>query len=200
MQAREAQPRQSASIPFNSKRLDLLMDDAGVDVLLITSKHNVQYMLGGHKALFFGVDGCVGIRVDICRLSFLRRESRQSRFLSRIRPSTIKRRSVPFRISESPTSVSGSEDAMRLALEYLRKLGVMNKRIGIEFRLHARGRGDHFVADLPPEICCQCTINYGEAAWKKDLARTHSPPRGFRTRSGVHVSSYDGPRARGDKK
>jgi hypothetical protein len=39
--------------PFDTARLDRLMDEAGIDVLLVTSKHNVQYLLGGHRAFFF---------------------------------------------------------------------------------------------------------------------------------------------------
>src|ERR1700710_474990 len=45
--------RQPTSIPFDTARLDRLMDDAGMDVLIATSKHNVQYLLGGHRAFFF---------------------------------------------------------------------------------------------------------------------------------------------------
>src|SRR5512147_3162076 len=41
------------AIPFDADRLDRLMDEAGIDVLLVTSKHNVQYLLGGHRAFFF---------------------------------------------------------------------------------------------------------------------------------------------------
>src|SRR3954453_4050293 len=41
------------AIPFDHQRLDRLMDDAGIDVLLATSKQNVQYLLGGHRANFF---------------------------------------------------------------------------------------------------------------------------------------------------
>src|SRR5262245_8117484 len=40
-------------VPFDDDRLDRLMDEAGLDVLVATSKHNVQYLLGGHRALFF---------------------------------------------------------------------------------------------------------------------------------------------------
>jgi len=42
-----------SSIPFDVDRLDRLMDEANIDVLLATSKHNVQYLLGGHRAFFF---------------------------------------------------------------------------------------------------------------------------------------------------
>ena len=41
------------NIPFDSNYLDRLMDEAGVDVLVINSKHNIQYLLGGHRSFFF---------------------------------------------------------------------------------------------------------------------------------------------------
>jgi hypothetical protein len=42
-----------AAIPFDSDLLDRLMDEAGIDVLVINSKHNIQYLLGGHRSFFF---------------------------------------------------------------------------------------------------------------------------------------------------
>src|SRR5258707_1133254 len=49
------------SIPFDAHRLDRLMDEAGIDVLLATSKHNVQYLLGGHRAFFFESMDAMGL-------------------------------------------------------------------------------------------------------------------------------------------
>src|SRR5262249_4325047 len=49
------------SIPFDADRLDRLMDEAEIDVLLATSKHNVQYLLGGHRAFFFESLGAIGL-------------------------------------------------------------------------------------------------------------------------------------------
>ncbi len=40
--------------------LDSLMDDAGLDVLMITSKHNVQYLLGGYRFIFFSAMDAIG--------------------------------------------------------------------------------------------------------------------------------------------
>ena len=48
-----AQSTKGLAIPFDHDRLDRLMDEAGIDVVLATSKHNVQYLLGGHRADFF---------------------------------------------------------------------------------------------------------------------------------------------------
>src|SRR6202011_2615343 len=47
--------------PFDTGRLDLLMEEAGIDVLLATSKHNVQYRLGGHRAFFFDYMDAMGL-------------------------------------------------------------------------------------------------------------------------------------------
>ena len=51
-------------IPFDTARLDELLDDAGIDVLLVTSKHNVQYLLGGYRFFFFDVMDAVVVMVS----------------------------------------------------------------------------------------------------------------------------------------
>src|SRR6202171_1447866 len=53
--------RAQSSIPFDADRLDRLMDEAGFDVLVVTSKHNVQYLLGGHRAFFFDYMDAMGL-------------------------------------------------------------------------------------------------------------------------------------------
>ncbi len=47
--------------PFDTARLDQLMEEAGIDVLFATSKHNVQYLLGGHRSFFFDNMDAIGI-------------------------------------------------------------------------------------------------------------------------------------------
>ena len=56
-----AQSTKGLAIPFDHDRLDRLMDEAGIDVVLATSKHNVQYLLGGHRADFFDYMDATGI-------------------------------------------------------------------------------------------------------------------------------------------
>src|SRR5271157_3600882 len=48
-------------IPFATAQLDQLLDDAGIDVLVATSKHNVQYLLGGYRYFFFESMDAIGI-------------------------------------------------------------------------------------------------------------------------------------------
>ena len=51
----------TAAIPFDADRLDRLMDEAGIDLLCASSKHNVQYLLGGHRAFFFESMDAMGL-------------------------------------------------------------------------------------------------------------------------------------------
>ena len=46
--------------PFDTDKLDRLMDEAGLDVLVATSRHNVQYLLGGYRFFFFDVMEAIG--------------------------------------------------------------------------------------------------------------------------------------------
>ena len=48
-------------IPFDVPKLDRLMEEAGIDVLLATSKHNVQYLLGAERAIFFDYMDALGV-------------------------------------------------------------------------------------------------------------------------------------------
>ena len=56
-----AQPQGGLAIPFDHARLDRLMDEAGIDLVIATSKHNVQYLLGGHRANFFDYMDATGV-------------------------------------------------------------------------------------------------------------------------------------------
>jgi hypothetical protein len=42
-----------AAVPFDAALADRLMEEAGIDVLLATSKHNTRYLLGGYSFIFF---------------------------------------------------------------------------------------------------------------------------------------------------
>ena len=51
----------AADLPFDKKHLDDLLEAANIDILLVTSKHNIQYMLGGYRFFFFDQFDAIGI-------------------------------------------------------------------------------------------------------------------------------------------
>ena len=61
MQDSVSHPAQSRAIPFDAGKLDALMDAAGIDILVATSKHNVQYLLDAERAIFFDYMDAIGI-------------------------------------------------------------------------------------------------------------------------------------------
>jgi Xaa-Pro aminopeptidase len=48
-------------LPFSSAALDDAMRSAGIDVVLATTRHNVQYLLGGYRYFFFANMDAIGI-------------------------------------------------------------------------------------------------------------------------------------------
>ena len=41
------------TLPFDAVKLDRLLEEAGADLLLAVTKHNIQYLLGGYRYFFF---------------------------------------------------------------------------------------------------------------------------------------------------
>ncbi len=119
------------SIPFDADRLDRLMDEAGIDVLVVTSKHNVQYLLGGHRAFFFESMDAMGLSRYLPVLVYPKGGRQKAGYFGH-RMEGFQKENDPFWVPESQTNSSGTVDAMQKAIEYLRKLGLKPRRIGAE--------------------------------------------------------------------
>jgi Xaa-Pro aminopeptidase len=121
----------ASSIPFDADRLDRLMDEAGIDILLATSKHNVQYLLGGHRAFFFESMDAMGLSRYLPVLVYPKGGRQKAAYFGH-RMEGFQKENDPFWVPESQTNSSGSVDAMQKAIDYVRKLGVKPRRIGAE--------------------------------------------------------------------
>jgi Xaa-Pro aminopeptidase len=117
--------------PFDTAQLDRLMDDAGVDVLLATSKHNVQYLMGGHRAFFFESMDAMGLSRYLPVFVYAKGEPQKAGFFGH-RMENFQNQVKPFWVSEVNCKSSGSIDVMEKALDYVRKLNAKPKRIGAE--------------------------------------------------------------------
>jgi Xaa-Pro aminopeptidase len=121
----------ASSIPFDSDRLDRLMEDAGIDVLLATSKHNVQYLLGGHRAFFFESMDAMGLSRYLPIVIYPKGAPEKAAFVGH-RLEGFQRQVKPFWTTEAETSSSGSTDATRKAVDHVRRLGAKFRRVGAE--------------------------------------------------------------------
>jgi Xaa-Pro aminopeptidase len=123
--------KKPAAAPFDTARLDRLMDEQGFDVLLITSKHNVQYLLGGHRAFFFESMDAMGLSRYLPVFVYAKGEPQKTGFFGH-RMEGFQHQNSPFWVSELDTKSSGSVDVMEKAVAYAKKLAPNAKRIGAE--------------------------------------------------------------------
>jgi Xaa-Pro aminopeptidase len=117
--------------PFDTALLDRLMDEAGIDVLVATSKHNVQYLLGGHRAFFFESMDAMGLSRYLPVFVYQKGAPQKSGFFGH-RMEGFQNEVKPFWVSEVNTKSSGAVDVMEKAVDYLRRLVPNAKRIAIE--------------------------------------------------------------------
>src|SRR3954452_24329794 len=117
-------------VPFDSHLLDRLMDEAGMDILLATSKHNVQYLLGAHRALFFDYMDAMGVSRYLPVLAYPKGAPENAGYFGH-RLEGFQREVKPFWTPAAQTSSSGSTDAMQKAVEHLLRLGPKPRRIGV---------------------------------------------------------------------
>jgi Xaa-Pro aminopeptidase len=117
--------------PFDHARLDRLMDEAGMDVLLATSKHNVQYLLGGHRAIFFDYMDAMGLSRYLPIVVYPKGKPDKAAFFGH-RLEGFQKEVKPFWTPEAQTNSSGALDVMAKATDYLKTSGIPAKRIGIE--------------------------------------------------------------------
>lgn len=118
--------------PFDQARLDRLMDEAGVDVAVVTSKHNVQYLLGGHRAHFFDTMDATGVTRYLPVLVYPKGRPDKAAYIGH-RLEKFQVQVSPLWVADTQTSSSGSVDAMQKAIESMRKQGLAPQRIAAEF-------------------------------------------------------------------
>jgi Xaa-Pro aminopeptidase len=118
-----------STAPFDTARLDQVMDEAGIDVLVATSKHNVQYLLGGHRSFFFDNMDAMGISRYLPVFVYPKGAPQKAAYFGHGMES-YQTQLKPFWVSEVNTKSGGSVDVMQKAADYVR--GLNPKRIGVE--------------------------------------------------------------------
>ncbi len=117
--------------PFDATQLDRLMDQAGLDVLIATSKHNVQYLLGGHRSFFFDNMDAIGISRYLPAFAYPKGAPDKAAYFGH-GMETYQTQLKPFWVAEVNTKSGGSVDVMQKAADYARGLLTKPARIGVE--------------------------------------------------------------------
>lgn len=118
-------------IPFNSEHLDAIMERAGVDLILASTKFNVQYLLGGYRFFFFENMDAIGLSRYLPLLGYVRADLQASFYIGAGNEdwgTDVWDFWIPDIQNQSWTSVHSAE----LAVKAISSRGLMNSTIAVE--------------------------------------------------------------------
>jgi Xaa-Pro aminopeptidase len=118
-------------IPFDAARLDALMDEAGIDALVVTSKHNIQYLLGGYRFFFFDHFDAIGVSRYLPVLLYVKGRPERATYIGHPMES-YERELNRFWVPTFSGSARTGTDGIETAIEKLATLAPKVKRIGVE--------------------------------------------------------------------
>ncbi|MCW0212605.1 MAG: Xaa-Pro peptidase family protein [Pseudonocardia sp.] len=121
----------SGSPPFDAGLLDRLMEEAGLDAILVTSKHNVQYLLGGHRYFFFDYMDAIGTGRYLPVVLYVRGDASAAAYVGN-ETEGWQLDNEPLWIPTVELSSWGSVDAVEAALAHLRKVCPAGITVGVE--------------------------------------------------------------------
>ncbi|WP_027550962.1 Xaa-Pro peptidase family protein [Bradyrhizobium sp. Cp5.3] len=148
MQEHLARGAESHAIPFDAAKLDRLMEAAGLDVLVATSKHNVQYLLGAERAIFFDYMDAMGVSRYLPVLVYPKGAPEKAVYVGH-RLETHQRAVAPPWVAQVRTESNGSVDAVMRAVGLIRDAGVPLKRVGVEMAFLPMDAGRALADALP---------------------------------------------------
>ncbi len=120
----------AAMPPFDTAKLDRLMEDARLDVLLAVSKPVVQY-LTGYRSFFFDVIDAIGVSRYLPIYVYAKGQAQQAAFIG-CRLDNFQVANGQVRAPVLDARADTTAEAVERAVAHLRKLGVPIRRIGVE--------------------------------------------------------------------
>lgn len=135
-------------IPFDAGRLDRLMADADLDALIVTSKHNIQYLLGGYKYFFYSFTDAHGLSRYMPCLVYVRGRPDEAAYIGSPMEKYEKEHGK-FWVPETHFTNMTVEHYARSAARHLNSLGHDIPRIGVEMDFLPVAAWHVFRADLP---------------------------------------------------
>jgi Xaa-Pro aminopeptidase len=134
--------------PFDAQKLDRLLDENDVDLLLAVTKHNVQYLLGGYRYFFFEHADAIGIGRYLPIVGYVRGRPERAFYVGAGNEAwglEVFPVWTPNTITRSWTSV----DSARAAVEFIRKGGYTSGRIALELSFIPADAMDTLRRELP---------------------------------------------------
>ena len=139
--------REAAPAKFDGARLDNLLDEAGMDAVVVSSKHNIQYLLGGYRFFFFDHFDAIGVSRYLPILVHVKGRPDQSTYIGQ-GMEAYEKENGRFETPAFQRS-STSLDSAQLAADHLAKLGSNVKRVGVERAFLPADAAELMARELP---------------------------------------------------
>ncbi len=127
----QSKPAAEPAIPFDHARVDRIMEEHGLDVLVATSKHNVSWLLGGYKFIFFSAMDAIGHSRYLPMVIYEKGRPDRAAYLAN-KMEGHEQQVKPFWTPNFQAGFWGSVDTAEQAAAYLKSLDLGGARIGIE--------------------------------------------------------------------
>jgi Xaa-Pro aminopeptidase len=178
-ESRSVSPATAAATapPFDSARLDDLLDEAGMDAVVVCSKHNIQYLLGGYRFFFFDHFDAIGISRYLPFFVYIKGRPDQSTYVGHGMESYEKALGKFW--TPSFQTAGATLDSAQRVVDHLRKLGPSLKRVGIERAFLPADAAELVARELPGVALAEAHLPLERLRARKtreelDLLRTAS--------------------------
>src|SRR6266481_2863396 len=134
--------------PFDASKLDRLLNEAGVDLLLAVTKHNVQYLLGGYRYFFFAHADAIGTGRYLPIVGYFPGRPELAFYVGAGNEAwglEVFPLWTPNTVTRSWTSI----DSAMAAAEFIRKAGYPSSRIALELSFFPADAMDTLRRELP---------------------------------------------------
>jgi Xaa-Pro aminopeptidase len=161
------------SLPFSTAKLDALLEQSGADALLASSKHNVQYLLGGYRYFFFEHSAAIGLGHYLPVMGYIKGREDLAFYVGGgdeawgIEVFPI----WPERIA---TVSWDARESARVAAEFLKSAGLVAPRIALEFEAWPVAAWELLRTELPSATFIDATETLEELrAVKTEVELNH---------------------------
>ncbi|MED5578749.1 MAG: Xaa-Pro peptidase family protein [Nitrospinota bacterium] len=155
-------------LPFDENKLETLMDEIGADLILVSSKENVQYFLGGYRFFFFAHKDALGISRYLPLLGYPKSQKEKSFYIGNAMED-FQHEVEPLWVENILNNQWLTEKAGVDAALFIRKIGLGNGTIAVEKAFLPADTYDSLQKELP-------NANFIDAAWALEELRVIKTP------------------------
>jgi Xaa-Pro aminopeptidase len=137
-----------SELDYSLDNLDALMEKAGIDVLLATSKHNVRYLLGGYEFIFFSAMDAIGHSRYLPVVIYIRGRPDDAAFVGN-KMEGAEHKNNPFWVPHVKPLSWGTSEAIDGTVAHLKSFGLDTARIGVEPGFLPMDAAKQLATDLP---------------------------------------------------